>query len=471
MGWRLWFPSVRADVNCADAGSALRSRQPWRLTLLAAVAVVATGCHPDQATLGLSSYGAADDPRAVEIGRAVIETGGNAVDAAVAMALTMAVTLPSRVGLGGGGLCLVHDPATKSVRTLDFLPESAPASGSAPVPGFLRGLYTLHAAYGRRHWEEALGAPESLAGLGTPVSRQLSADLRAGADRLSRDPGARRLFLSTNNRPLAEGEMLVQPELATTLGLVRQRGIAAFYGASYGATDSSLAGTLAHGLGIDGGALSSLRARWGETVQVANDNDVIHFPDRSGADLAMAWQAGLAVGEGGDWLGAMMNALRANAGSVGSAVPTAALAVVDGREQGVACVFTMGGLFGNDRVIPELGLLAGGGGGASGVGGPVLVVNPYQETTLLAASGSATGAEPSNRAAAAAVLSILHTSAIEHQPLGASSPIMAPSAALGVAEAVACLYDHQHGGKSCGAVTDARGLGRTFSVLITSGLK
>ncbi len=427
--------------------------------------LVTAGCHPSKPMLGLSGYGAADDPRAVEIGRAVIENGGSAADAAVSMALTMAVTLPSRVGLGGGGLCLVHDPATRAVRTLDFLPEST--TGGAPMPGLLRGLYTLHAAYGHRRWEEALGAPESLAGLGTPVSRQLAADLRAGADRLAHDRGAQRLFLSTNNRPLAEGETLVQTELGATLGLVRQRGIAAFYGASFGASESSLAETLARGLGVDQGGLAGVRARWGETVQVENDHDVIHFPDKSGSGLAAAWQAGLAAGDG-DWLGAMMGALRANAGSVGAAVPTAALAVVDPQEQGVACVFTMGGLFGNGRVVPELGVLAGGGGGASGVGGPVLMVNHHQETTLFAAGGAATGAEPSDRAAAGALLSALHNSAVDHRPLGGmvtETSAMAPSAALGVVEAVACLYDHQHGGKSCGAVTDARGLGGVFTVL------
>jgi gamma-glutamyltranspeptidase/glutathione hydrolase len=70
-----------------------------------AVALLAVaGCHPGKPLLGVNGYGAADDPRAVEVGRAVIDGGGSAADAAVAMALTMAVTLPSRVGLSGGGL-------------------------------------------------------------------------------------------------------------------------------------------------------------------------------------------------------------------------------------------------------------------------------------------------------------------------------------------------------------------------------
>ena len=86
----------------------------------------------------------------------------------------------------------------------------------------------------------------------------------------------------------------------------------------------------------------------------------------------------------------MMGRLGAGAAGAG-VVPTAALAVVDPQRQGVACVFTMGGLFGNGRVIPGTGLLAAGGGGASGIGGPVLVVNNPLQTTLFAAGGSAIG--------------------------------------------------------------------------------
>jgi gamma-glutamyltranspeptidase/glutathione hydrolase len=423
-----------------------------------AVALLAVaGCHPGKPLLGVNGYGAADDPRAVEVGRAVIDGGGSAADAAVAMALTMAVTLPSRVGLSGGGLCLVHDPATRAVRTLDFLPESTPA-GRAPAPGLLRGLYALHSAYGRRHWEEALGAPEALAGLGTPVSRQLAADLGTGAGRLAADAGARRLFLSAGGRPLAEGETLVQTDLAATLGVVRQRGVGAFYGS----VGSDLARTLAAGLDIDGATLAGTRVRWGDTVAVEDDNDMIHFPDRSGAGLAAAWQAGLAAGDG-DWFGAMMGRLGAGAAGAG-VVPTAALAVVDPQRQGVACVFTMGGLFGTGRVIPGTGLLAAGGGGASGIGGPVLVVNHPLQTTLFAAGGSAIGSEADDRAAVAPVLSALHASVVDLRPAGEIPVAAGTPAAQGRIEAVTCLYDHQHGGMSCGAVTDARGSGLTFTV-------
>src|SRR5690606_25244293 len=89
----------------------------------------------------------ADEPQAAAIGRDILAQGGNAVDAATAMALAMAVTLPSRASLGGGGMCLVHDAETGDVRALDFLPRPG-GDGRVGVPTMLRGLYALHGAYG-----------------------------------------------------------------------------------------------------------------------------------------------------------------------------------------------------------------------------------------------------------------------------------------------------------------------------------
>src|SRR3546814_5556981 len=96
----------------------------------------------------------------------------------------MAVPLPSRVSIAGGGVCLVHDPEDGTVRALDFLPRSpdpAPDGRPAAVPGFLRGLAALHAEYGTARWEGLVAAAENAARFGHPVSRSLASDIPMAA--------------------------------------------------------------------------------------------------------------------------------------------------------------------------------------------------------------------------------------------------------------------------------------------------
>lgn len=475
------IPPRPAAVNCADGAAGRRLRGG----ALAGAALALAACHAGDAPPISAAFGSVDDAKAAQIGRLTLESGGNAVDAAVAMGLTMVATLPSRVGLGGGGVCVVHDPGSKTVRTLDFLPVPA-ASGRTPPPLLLRGLYTLHSAYGRQHWEQALGVAESLAAVGTPVSRTLAADLKAAASRLAVDPAARRTYLNAAGTPPVEGETLTQTELSATLRTVRQRGVGAFYTSTL---SGSLGGAVAAGLGADAAALAA-QAEWVPTLAVENDNNVVHLPMRRGgaeSGLPAAWQAASADGA---WLGALIGALGP---SGGAAAPGASLAVVDTDEQGVACTFTLGGLFGSGRLAPELGVFAGGPAGAGGVGGPALMVNPHQHTTLFAGAASAGDPGEGARAGDAAVLAMLRRVGIDGTagPQAITAPRAAPAAGGGVAaeagvapaalgsaaasvrpaqslariEAVACLYDRRKGSKSCEAVPDPRGAGLNFTVL------
>ncbi|MHB1060231.1 MAG: gamma-glutamyltransferase, partial [Rhodanobacter sp.] len=158
---------------------------------------------------GFAGAAVADEPRAVLVGRDVLSAGGTAADAAVAMYFTLAVTLPSEAGLGGGGVCLIHDPQAKTTEALDFLPRAAPEGGVA-LPGNVRGMAALHARHGALRWEQLLTAAESLARFGTPMSRALAREAATAVDRLRADPELREIFFKPDGTLLDEGDNLRQ---------------------------------------------------------------------------------------------------------------------------------------------------------------------------------------------------------------------------------------------------------------------
>ena len=188
----------------------------------------------------------ADEPRAALIGRQVLSQGGNAADAAVAVGLALAVTLPSRAGLGGGGACLAFSPGAKSIN--GGVPEAilfTPAAPAAPagngdrpaaLPMLARGLYLLHARYGSGEFTRLIAPAEELAQLGTPASRALVQDIALVSGPLFADPQARAVF-SVNGVPLQVGQTLQQPALGATLARTSGGGRRRFLPGRSGAAD------------------------------------------------------------------------------------------------------------------------------------------------------------------------------------------------------------------------------------------
>ncbi|MGQ9371057.1 gamma-glutamyltransferase [Azospirillum sp. A39] len=385
---------------------------------------------------------AADEPTAAAIGREVLLEGGTAADAAAAMALTMAVTLPSRVGLGGGGLCLVHDARAKETRTLDFRPAPAGAGGVG-APALLRGVYALQAADGSLRWEQIAVRAEALARSGVPVSRALAADLRDGTHRLT-DPETLRL-LAPNGAPLAEGARLVQPDLAATLSRVRRQGLIPFY-------VGTGADALAAGLGIEGQAVRGVRPAWGGSVPVElGDGATLHLADlpspEAGKALAALFEAGQAPPYGP------------------GAAQAAGFAVVDGRENAVACSFTMGSLFGTGRMVPGTGILASVATGTADFGTPALVTTRIGRTLFAAAASSDGRASATGPAALLDVaLPVLREERRPAAVLAARS-----EDAPGHAAVVACRVVRASGAKDCQAAADPRAHGLAFDVELAPG--
>jgi gamma-glutamyltranspeptidase/glutathione hydrolase len=189
---------------------------------------------------------AAQEPLATDVGVAALASGGNAVDAAVAVALALAVTHPSAGNLGGGGFLLARFADGRST-FIDFR-ERAPERSSrdmyldaagnptrdsvagwraAGVPGTVRGLEYAHRKYGRKAWAELVAPAIELAGKGFAISYSLARSLR-GSKILAEFPESRRIF-QNGGRFFEPGDRLVQPQLARTLARIAREGSRDFY--------------------------------------------------------------------------------------------------------------------------------------------------------------------------------------------------------------------------------------------------
>ncbi|MCE3247419.1 MAG: ggt [Geminicoccaceae bacterium] len=208
--------------------------------------------HPVFAERGMV---ASQEASATRVGLEVLRNGGNAVDAAVAVAFALAVTLPSAGNLGGGGFMLVHDAASGETAAIDYRekagarafrdmfldaageadPERSRYSGLAVgVPGTVAGMALALERYGTISLAAALAPAIALAEDGMVVSPDLADSLAGTIERLQRWPSSARIFYKPGGVPYEPGETLVQADLAQSLRLIAERGPDAFYGGPIG---------------------------------------------------------------------------------------------------------------------------------------------------------------------------------------------------------------------------------------------
>jgi len=223
----------------------------------------------------------AQEGHAADIGRDVLRRGGNAIDAAIATAFALAVTLPEAGNLGGGGFIVAYLADRCEVVSVDFR-EMAPRSAgprmyldadgqlkprhragawAAGVPGTVRGLGLAHARFGKTPWAELVRPAAQLARDGLPISADLAGSLNRelAAPNRERRPGRARddhgrlgdfpesvaAFSKPEKTRWREGERLVQRDLADTLDRIAQVGPDEFYA---GKTARLIAGYMAqHG--------------------------------------------------------------------------------------------------------------------------------------------------------------------------------------------------------------------------------
>ncbi len=187
---------------------------------------------------------------ATKVGVDILEQGGNAVDAAVAVGFALAVTLPRAGNLGGGGFMVLHMAKTKETVAIDYR-ESAPAGAtrdmfldekgnavsersrfthlSVGVPGTVAGLTLALRKFGTLPLKQVMAPAIRLAMQGFEVPLPLARSLQKRREHLLRWPESGQIFFKNNGRPYVPGDRLYQKDLARSLDAIAKEGTQAFY--------------------------------------------------------------------------------------------------------------------------------------------------------------------------------------------------------------------------------------------------
>ena len=246
----------------------------------------------------------ASDGVAAEVGLDVLRAGGSAVDAAVATAFALAVTLPAAGNIGGGGF-LLHRAADGSAAAYDFR-ETAPAAASPEmflaggaynaarhhdshvavgVPGTVAGLHRAWSDHGRLPWRRLVEPAVALARDGFVLSYARAASLAAVLPRMARYPASVAAF-STRGQPYRPGDRLRQTDLAATLERIAADGPDGFY---RGRTATLIAREMAeHGGLITEADLAAYEARVREPIRGAyRGHTVLSMPPPSSGGVTL----------------------------------------------------------------------------------------------------------------------------------------------------------------------------------------
>ncbi len=203
--------------------------------------------HPEQGTRGMV---VTSHFLATTSAQEVLKNGGNAIDAAVTAAFSLAVTQPRSGNIGGGGFMLVSSEKRSEVVAIDYR-EKAPSSAhadmfldqhgeadkqasrfshkSAGIPGTVAGLALALEKYGTISLRKAMAPAIKLAQHGFPVTPRFSKGLKAAEKRLKKWPASTRHFYKADGSYYEPGDLFVQKELAATLKRISAKGASEFY--------------------------------------------------------------------------------------------------------------------------------------------------------------------------------------------------------------------------------------------------
>ncbi|MEM9640902.1 MAG: gamma-glutamyltransferase [Pseudomonadota bacterium] len=195
---------------------------------------------------------AAANPLAAEAGRAVLDAGGSAADAAVAVQFMLNLVEPQSSGIGGGAFLLYWDNSAQELTTMDGRERAPLAAGpdywlgpdgepvgfweaviggrSVGVPGTLKLLEQMHRAHGRTPWADLIAPTIALAEDGFEISPRLAGSIEGAVERdLAKFEATRAYFFEADGSPKTAGTILKNPDFARTLRLIAEQGSDPFY--------------------------------------------------------------------------------------------------------------------------------------------------------------------------------------------------------------------------------------------------
>tara|TARA_B100001559_G_scaffold14021_1_gene12069 strand:- start:118 stop:1449 length:1332 start_codon:yes stop_codon:yes gene_type:complete len=245
---------------------------------------------PFHSTISEGAMVASQNHLSSEIGIEIIKKGGNAVDAAVAVGFSLAVTLPRAGNLGGGGFMLIYMKDRDEILAIDYrsqspeglttdqifgvnLPDEYKKANrdivrygykASTVPGTVSGLILAHSQFGKLPLEVVMRPAIEQAREGVNVSYDLEQAI-ASAPQLSWDPESKRIYFH-EGKPLKRGEVMKRPDLANTMNQISMNGLKGFY-------DGEVAEKIASSMAINDGEITTddlkkYRARFTQPIGV-----------------------------------------------------------------------------------------------------------------------------------------------------------------------------------------------------------
>ncbi|MBP7273585.1 MAG: gamma-glutamyltransferase [Saprospiraceae bacterium] len=282
--------------------------------LLSCIFFITTACHTHKPFSDYTIHKTATSqhgmvvsahPLASEVGAAILQQGGNAIDAAIAIQFALSVVYPQAGNIGGGGFMVLHN-SNGEVNSLDYR-ETAPAAAhrdmyldekgnvisdkscfghlAAGVPGSVDGMYTAYEKYSKlKNWQTLIQPAIALAQRGFTITQQ-------EADNLNKEKSAFRQHntrqpIFVRDQPWQSGDVLQQKDLANTLKAIQKKGREGFYAGNV--ADKIIAEMNAGGGIITHADLKNYRSIWRKPITFSYKQfELISMPPPSSGGIAL----------------------------------------------------------------------------------------------------------------------------------------------------------------------------------------